>query len=158
MYLQSKLISIKNILILFIVFFNTPSILSDEKNYFKSLKYNMVNIRQGPSKDYPVKFTIKKKYLPVKVLDNYENFRKIIDIKNNSGWIHTSQLSNKKTAQNIKENSILLSKPKIYSKPIAKLESGKLVIIKKCKDNWCKIRVNNFLGWIKKDNLWGSIN
>ena len=48
--------------------------------------------------------------------------------------------------------------PTIYSKPIARLEVGRLVIIKKCKDEWCKIITGNYSGWILKSYLWGKIN
>ena len=63
----------------------------------------------------------------------------------------------KKTAININNESYLFEKPKVFSKPLAKLEKGKLVIVKRCKNNWCKILANNFSGWIRKDNLWGRL-
>ena len=66
-------------------------------------------------------------------------------------------LSKKKSAINIKNNSILYKKPTIYSKPLAKLESGRLVIVKKCKVKWCKIESGDYQGWIYKKNLWGRI-
>ena len=157
MYLQSKLNSGFAILFSFFIFFHITNASTNEKDYFLTLKNNKVNVRQGPSFDYPIKFIIKKKYLPVKIIDSYDNFKKVIDINNNSGWIHVSQLFKKKSAINIKNNSLILSQPKIYSKPIAKLEKGRLVLIKKCKEIWCKVNADNFLGWIKKENLWGKI-
>ena len=63
----------------------------------------------------------------------------------------------KKSAITIKNNSILFKKPTIYSKPIARLETGRLVLIKKCKAKWCKITSDNFSGWIFKSSLWGKI-
>ena len=111
----------------------------------------------GPSKDYPIKFTYKKKYLPLQILDKFENWKKIKDFENNSGWIHTSLLSKKKSAINIKNNSILYKKPTIFSEPIAKLEAGRLMIIKKCKKNWCKVNSSSFEGWVLKNSLWGKI-
>ena len=89
--------------------------------------------------------------------DKLENFRKVIDHEKNSGWIHISQLSKKKAGIININISILFDKPTIYSKPIAKIEKGRLCLIKKCKDVWCKIRVGNYVGWIKKDNIWGRI-
>ena len=135
-----------------------PKLLASEKINFLSLKNNEVNLRQGPSFKYPIKLTYNKKYLPVIILDKSETWRKIKDFENNSGWIHVSQLSKKNSAINIKNNSILFKKPTIYSKPIAKLESGRLVLIKKCNLKWCKISSGNFKGWIKKSYLWGKIN
>ena len=142
--------------IFFILFF-TLSTLADETISFLSLKNNEVNLRQGPSFEYPVKLTYKKKYLPVIVFDQSESWRNIKDFENNSGWIHISQLSNKKSGINIKDNSILYKKPTIYSQPIAKLELGRLVLIKKCKTKWCKIATGGYSGWIYKNSLWGKI-
>ena len=146
-------------ILIFIFFFNflfINYILSNEKDYFLTLKYNEVKVRQGPSFEYPVKFIYNKKYLPVKIIDSKDNFKKITDLKNNNGWIHISQLTKKKSAINIFDLALVFKKPNIYSKPIVKLESGKMVTIKRCKDKWCKISTQNISGWIKKKFLWGK--
>ena len=130
---------------------------ANESKKFLSLKNNEVNLRQGPSFKYPIKLIYKKKYLPVLILDTSETWRKIKDFNNNYGWIHISQLSKKKTALNFKNNSILYKNPTIYSKPIARLEVGRLVLIIRCKAQWCKIKTGNYKGWISKKNLWGKI-
>ena len=151
----------KHYLIILVLFFSAlfffSKLLANESKKFLSLKNNEVNLRQGPSFEYPIKFVYKKKYLPVKILDKSETWRKIIDFENNSGWIHSSQLSKKKSAICKKNNSVLYKKPTIFSKPIAKLEIGRLVLIKKCKLKWCKISSGNFSGWIYKNSLWGKI-
>ena len=144
---------------LFLLFFFTiliNDLLAVEKN-FLTLRNDKVNLRQGPSFQYPVKIFYNKKYLPVIIEDKSENFRKIRDHQNNSGWIHVSQLSKKKSAINKKSNSILYKKPTIYSKPIARLEIGRLVLVNKCKSEWCKINSGGFSGWINKNSLWGKI-
>ena len=146
------------LVLFFLIIFLIQKTLASEDINFLSLKNNEVNVRVGPSKKYPIKFTYKKRYLPLEILDKSETWRKTKDFEKNSGWIHISQLSKKKSAINIKNNSILFKKPTIYSKPIAKLESGRLVLIKKCKEKWCKITTGDFSGWIKKNYLWGKIN
>ena len=138
-----------------ILFFCTQSS-ANENIIFLSLKNSEVNLRVGPSYEYPVKLTYKKKYLPVIILDKSGTWRKIKDFENNSGWMHISQLSKKKTALNSRNNSILYRKPTLYSKPIARLEIGRLVLIKKCNVKWCKITSGNFTGWISKSSLWGK--
>ena len=145
------------LVIFFLIIFFTQKSLASESINFLSLKNNEVNVRVGPSKEYPIKFTYKKKYLPLEVLDKSETWRKIKDFENNSGWIHISQLSKKKSAININNNSLLYKKPTIYSKPIVKLEIGRLILIKKCKEKWCKITSGGYSGWIFKDSLWGKI-
>ena len=144
------------LVIFFLIIFFIQKSLASESINFLSLKNNEVNVRVGPSKEYPIKFIYKKKYLPLEVLDKSETWRKIKDFENNSGWIHISQLSKKKSAININNNSLLYKKPTIYSKPIVKLEIGRLVLIKKCKKKWCKITSGGYSGWIFKGSLWGK--
>lgn len=140
-----------------IIFFSSRSFASENKK-FLSLKKNEVNLRQGPSFEYPIKLIYKKKYLPVLILDKSGPWRKIKDFENNTGWIHVALLSKKKSAINIKNNVMLYKKPTIFSKPIAKLETGRLVLVSKCNNKWCKIISDNYTGWIFIDTLWGSIN
>ena len=139
----------------FLLFFS--NINANENKEFLTLKNIEVNLRQGPSFEYPIKLVYKKKYLPVIIIDKSETWRQIKDFENNSGWIHISQLSRRKSGINIKNNSIIYKKPTIYSKPIAKLEVGRLVLIKKCKTKWCKIATGGYSGWIFKSSLWGKI-
>tara|TARA_B100000780_G_C20871453_1_gene346574 strand:+ start:63 stop:512 length:450 start_codon:yes stop_codon:yes gene_type:complete len=141
--------------ILSLLIFFTYSLSAKEK--FLSLKKNEVNVRYGPSLDNPIKYIYRKINLPVKQIDKKENWRRIIDLKNNSGWIHTSQLREKSNSIIVLKDKILFKKPSNFSKPIAKLELGRLLIIKKCDTNWCKITTGNYSGWIKADNVWGSI-
>ena len=122
---------------------------------FLMLKNDKVNVRYGPGFKYPIKFIYKKRFLPVKVIDNKENFRRIIDHKNNNGWIHVSQLK-KVNSLIVSEDTILFSKASKFSKPLAKLEKGKLLIVKKCQENWCKVSDENYLGWINTNNAWGK--
>ena len=92
---QNVLINVKNFfLIIATSLFENNSFANDE--YFLTLRYDKVNLRQGPSKEYPVKIFYKKKYLPVLIQDRSDNFRKIQDHENNTGWIHISQLSKKR--------------------------------------------------------------
>ena len=140
--------------ILIFIFF--PFHVSSEE-IFLSLKKNKVNVRYGPSFESPVKFIYKKVNLPIRQIDKKENWRRIIDLKNNSGWIHRSQL---KTINSIipLEDKILFKKPSSFSKPLAKIQKGRVLIIKKCTEGWCKIKSEKFIGWIKTDNIWGTIN
>ena len=126
------------------------------EEYFLTLRNDKVNLRLGPSFNYPIKIIYKKKYLPVLIKDKSENFRKIQDHENNSGWIHISQLSKKKSGIT-NENLILYNRPTMYSKPLAKIETGRLLIISKCKESWCKIKTEKYKGWVKKKGIRGRL-
>ena len=123
---------------------------------FLSLKKSKVNVRYGPSFETKIKYVYRKINLPIKQIDKKENFRRIVDLKNNSGWIHTSQLKPSNSII-ILENKILFNKPSNLSRPIARLEKGRLLILKKCEGIWCSISTEGYLGWIKAENIWGSI-
>jgi len=142
------------IIIIYSIFFFEISTFSKDE-YFLTLRYEKVNLRQGHSRKYPIKIFYKKKFLPVLIKDQSENYRKIQDHENNTGWIHLSQLSKKKAAIVINEQLIMFSSPTIYSKPIAILKKGRLAKIIKCKNEWCKSETDKYKGWIKKENLWG---
>jgi SH3-like domain-containing protein len=138
-----------------IFYFISLSLFANEE-YFLTLRNDKVNLRLGPSFDYPIKIIYKKKYLPVIIKDRSDNFRKIQDHENNSGWIHISQLSKKKSGIAI-QDKILYKKPTIYSKPLANIKTGRLLLISKCKLDWCKIKTGKYSGWVKKENLWGRL-
>ena len=146
----------KKILLLLIIIFSSD-LVANEKSEFLSLKKAKVNVRYGPGFDYPVKYIYKKINLPVKIIDKKENFRRIIDFKKNSGWVHISQLKKNKSFI-LLEDKILFSKPTKYSKPIIKIAKGRLLVVKKCKKIWCRVKTDNYLGWLKTDNIWGFIN
>ena len=146
----------QKVIFLLVLFFFTHNLFAKEE-YFLTLRNETVNLRQGPSFDYPVKIFYKKKFLPILIQDKSENFRKVRDHENNSGWIHISQLSKKKAAITIDDDLVLFSNSTIYSNPIAILKKGKLVIINKCKKEWCKISTREFKGWLQKKSLWGLL-
>ena len=146
---------LKIVFLFCLIFSSFQNLIAEE--YFLTLRNDKVNLRQGPSFEYPVKLFYKKKFLPVVVQDKFDNFRKIRDHENNTGWVHISQLSKKKAALTLDDEQLIFSKPTIYSKPLAILKKGRLCKIHKCKDEWCKISVEKYKGWVKKDILWGLL-
>ena len=143
---------IKKVYIVFFLLFFTHISFANE--IFVSLKKNKVNVRYGPSFESDIKYVYKKINLPLKQIDKKENFRRIIDLKNNNGWIHISQLKKSNSVIATKDK-VLFKKPTSFAKPIAQIKEGRLLIVEKCEQNWCKITSEEFKGWIKKDNIWG---
>ena len=127
---------------------------SSAEEKFLSLKKSKVNVRYGPSFDSEIKYIYKKINLPVKQIDQKENFRRIVDLKNNSGWIHVSQLK-KANSIIILKNKILFKSASNFSKPLAKLEKGRLLVVKNCENSWCNITTGDYVGWIKTEDIWG---
>ena len=146
-----------NFIILLLICFFSQTSLSVSKEKFLSLKKNKVNVRYGPSFEFPVKYIYKKINLPIKEIDKKENFRRIIDHKKNSGWIHVSQLK-KINSTIVTVDKILFSRPSVFSKPIAVIKKNRLLVILKCNVDWCKVETDGFKGWVDKANLWGNLN
>ena len=147
---------IKKIAILFLClsFSGIQFINAEEK--FLSLKKNKVNVRYGPSFDSKIKYIYKKINLPVKQIDKKENFRRIVDLKNNSGWIHISQVK-KSNSIIILEDKIIYKKASNFSKPVVRLEKGRLLIVKNCEKIWCNVKTGDYSGWVKTNNIWGFV-
>ena len=145
----------KKILIVFFSVFFITNASSD--TIFLSLKKNKVNVRYGPSFQSPIKFIYKKINLPIKQIDKKDNWRRIIDLKNNSGWIHWSQLKKINSIISL-DDKILFKRPSNFSKPLAKIKRGRVLILQKCTEGWCKIKTNKIKGWIKTENMWGLTN
>ena len=140
---------------IFIIFFSLLSFSNGAaEDIFLSLKKNKVNVRYGPSFDSQIKFTYKKKDLPIKQIDKKENWRRIVDSKNNSGWIHWSQLKRINSVIPLNDK-ILFNKPSNFSKPIAKIQKGRVLLLQKCEIGWCRIKTEKFKGWIKNKDVWG---
>tara|TARA_B100000787_G_scaffold129209_1_gene98069 strand:+ start:345 stop:794 length:450 start_codon:yes stop_codon:yes gene_type:complete len=137
---------------LFISILFTQFLNAEEK--FWSLKNDKVNVRYGHGKEHAIKYIYRKLNLPVKQIDKKDNWRRIIDLKNNSGWIHDSQLKRSNSII-ILEDKILLKNASNFSKPIARLEKGRLLFINKCEDVWCNVTTDDYRGWIKIKNVWG---
>ena len=142
------------ILIIFFYFFFS---IANAESIFLSLKKNKVNVRYGPSFDSPIKFVYKKENLPVKQIDKKENFRRIIDFKNNSGWIHVSQLRNVNSIIPLTDK-ILFKKPSKFSKPLANVKKGRVLVVIKSDGDWCKVKSDKFKGWVTNKDLWGKID
>jgi SH3-like domain-containing protein len=150
----SKLFLIASILFSVIVFAEQKSL----QIRYVTIKSNQVNARKGPGVNYPIEWVFVKKGEPVKVVSEFEQWRKIQDIDGSGGWVHSSVLSPKRNVI-IKSSSIvkLLSKADEKGKIIAKLEPGLRCIFNKCKNSWCQIKCSGYKGWLKAEYLWGLI-
>ena len=146
----------KIILLALILFAFHTEIIAKEK--FLSLKNSKVNVRYCPELKCPIKYIYRKLDYPIKQIDKKENFRRIIDIKKNSGWIHISQLNEISKSFITLEDKILFKKPSLFSKPLFRINKGRLLVVKKCEQEWCSVKTDNYYGWIKTNNIWGYIN
>ena len=146
----------KIILFIFFVLFSTNafSIIYPITPKYVSLKKNIVNLRWNASLDAPIHFIYQKKGLPVLIINEHGNWKKIRDVGGTEGWIHRSMLSNKKTFINKKKQNLIkyLEKKDLVIAIVNKDVVGRIV---KCENHYCLVKIKGYKGWLEKEFLWG---
>lgn len=122
---------------------------------FVSLKSSEINLRVGPGKEYPIGWIFMKAGLPVLLLTEFEQWRKIKFVDGIEGWVHQNMISAKRTGIIVNHLAILYKNASM-SYPIAKLEKGVIVKIIKKEKSFIKIEVNKVRGWIEEKEIWGT--
>ena len=123
---------------------------------YVSLKSNDSNIRVGPSMNYPIKFKYIIKNYPLRVIEEYEDWRKVEDFKNNIGWIHKSLISGTRTGIVLsKKNKNIELLNTLEGSVIGEIGINNIINLEKCKIDWCLVSARNFKGWMNKNNIWG---
>lgn len=127
-----------------------------ENQIFMSIKSSEVNARKGPGVNYPILYNYEYKWLPVKILASYDNWRKIKDLEGDESWIHLSFLSKKRTVILSSKTPVYLYKSNSSSSIIvAKIMPKVVMSLKSCNKSWCKVTAKNVTGYIMASNIWG---
>jgi len=124
---------------------------------FASLRSDEVNVRTGPGTRYPVDWVFKRKMMPVEIVAEYENLRKIRDWQGASGWVYQGLLTGKRSFIIPTRVANLHKTPATQAEVVAKLEPEVMGEIRSCQGDWCRVKVNNagVTGWIARTDLWG---
>lgn len=125
-------------------------------SYFRTLKSDEVNVRTGPGLRYPIAWVYKRQYLPVKIVERFEYWRKIEDFEGEEGWVHKSLLSGKRYGMANRQQIVkIYRKPNASSSVVAQIERHVIVMLSECNARWCKIHHGDIKGWMQKKKLWG---
>jgi SH3-like domain-containing protein len=124
---------------------------------FASLDSNEVNLRAGPGTDYPILWVYQRKGLPVEIIQEFDTWRRIRDRDGTVGWVQQGLLSGKRGALVIDEARTLRTDPTGGAKAVAILQPGVVAEIAECgTDNWCRMEVKGYKGWLRRDDFWGT--
>ena len=147
-------------ILFFLVSFNlhakTGSVTGLEIPRFVSLKSNEVNLRVGPSTNYPIELMYITKNLPVEVIDEFDAWRKTKDHKGKTGWLHKSLIQGDRfvlTGYKNNNNVNLFNRPN--GSIIGVIKKNNILELNNCILYWCKVSKENINGWILKKNIWG---
>ena len=123
---------------------------------FVSLKSNDVNLRVGPSVNYPIELKYTQNNLPVEIIDEFDVWRKIKDSENNIGWLHKSLIKGDRFVLTVNKNNYVKS---IYNRPngnqIGMVEKNNILSLESCLKNWCLVSHQKIRGWLSKEFIWG---
>ena len=139
-----------------VVFMCVPVVAKEQTEpRFVSLKADEVNVRVGPGKQYPVKWTYVVSGVPVLIIAEWDNWRKIRDWEGQEGWVHSALLSAKRTVIVTGEKRTLYRRADASSPPVVRLRPGIIADVEDCNDGWCRVEVRNYRGWLKRGDFWG---
>lgn len=124
---------------------------------YVSLKFGKTNGRTGPSRDHAIAWQYRRRGLPLIVVAETENWRKVRDVNGDESWVRKSGLSGERFVITTAETQ-LFAKPKSGARAVATSETGALMKLENCnEEGWCRVKAGNGTrGWAPHQNLWGA--
>jgi SH3-like domain-containing protein len=122
---------------------------------FVTLRSEEVNLRAGPGVRYPVEWVFVRRQMPVEILQEFENWRRIRDRDGTEGWVHQSMLTGRRAAIVAGDMRNLRRRPEADAPVVARVESGVIGALLECKDAWCRLEAGGFRGWLPREEIWG---
>ncbi len=129
---------------------------ADDLPRFLSLKSDLVNLRVGPGRRYPIDWVYKRRGLPLLVIAKFEQWRRVRDHEGTRGWVHQSLLSQRRTALTVGGTQTIRTSPSGNAPAILRAEAGIVAELLDCEGNWCRVSLADETGWIPRDGLWGA--
>ena len=125
---------------------------------FVSVKSNKVNVRRGPNPTYQIDWVYTRSGVPLKVIAEYENWRRVEDFQGEGGWIHSRLLSGNRFVIFLKSRTLLKRRPKDGSPTLAVVQQGGIAKFINKTGLWSEVSVQGYSGWIPNESVWGTLN
>ncbi len=125
---------------------------------FEALRWDEVNGRVGPSLSYPIAWRYSRKGLPVLIIKESGDWRRIRDPGGDEVWIHGRMLADGGQTALVTQPVLLQATPASESGGIAEVAPGVVVDIDECRDTSCRVKAGGFRGWVSREDLWGIDN
>jgi len=124
---------------------------------FVSLKSDVVNMRVGPGHEYPLQWIYVRKNLPLKVISEFDVWRKVVDHEGETGWVHGQLVSLKRYGVITSSNAKLRADPNQQASVTMIAEAGVLMEVQYCEGQWCRLGTDNAKGWLERRQFWGVL-
>ncbi|MEM7507399.1 MAG: SH3 domain-containing protein [Pseudomonadota bacterium] len=125
---------------------------------FVSLRSSEINVRRGPGLNYPKDWVFRRAGLPVKVVEEYGDWRRIVDSDDAGGWVYHALLTGRRTVLITAPQVLLRKRPTQTAEATVELRQGVVARLTACEQDWCEMTIEDFRGWAPKDALWGIEN
>ena len=122
---------------------------------FVSLRAGEVNVRRGPGLDYRIDWVFQRAGLPVRIVDEYQNWRRVADSDDAGGWVFHALLTARRTALVTEPEVSLRAEPSNTARITARAEQGVVAALRQCQIDWCELEASGHRGWARKSALWG---
>lgn len=122
---------------------------------FVALRSDKVNMRTGPGAQYPIEWVYQRKDLPVEIVGEFDNWRKIRDAEGTEGWVHERMVTGRRSVLVEGKIRALYDRPEAASRVVARAEPGVIAKLLACDPGWCRVEVGSVAGWLPRDEIWG---
>jgi SH3-like domain-containing protein len=128
---------------------------ADKLPRFASLRADEVNLRVGPGENYPIEWILKRKEMPVEIVEQFQNWLRIEDWQGDKGWVLDRMVSAKRAV--VVDGAVrgLRRQPDPGAAVIARAEPGVVAKLLELKGGWCRVEAGGFRGWLRRDEIWG---
>lgn len=132
-----------------------PSANADKLPRFVSLRSDEINLRVGPGENYPIAWVFKRKDMPVEIVEQFQNWRRVADWQGDKGWILDRMVTAKRSV--IVDGAVraLHRQPDTASPVIARAEPGVIAKLLELQGPWCRIEAGGYKGWVRRTEVWG---
>jgi len=148
----------RGLALLVLLLVSTPASAQErEVPYWASLRAGEVNMRVGPSEDFPIEWVYRRQGLPVKVVRVMQGWRLVEDPDGSRGWIIARLLTPDRGAIVIGDGLAELREAGDSSARVLwRAEPGVVGTLGGCDDGWCEFKVGPRKGWVRAARLWGA--
>lgn len=124
---------------------------------FVSLRFSEVNLRRGPDQAQMIDWTYTRRRLPVMIIAEHNDWRRVCDQRAVTGWIHVSQLTSQRTVRTVPEQTRMRMRPQEDARSLAEAEAGAILGLRRCRGEWCLVEAEGHAGWMPRQALWGVL-
>lgn len=122
---------------------------------YVSIRADTVNARRGPGLDYRIDWVFQRAGLPVRIVDEYDHWRRIVDSDDAGGWVYHALLTSRRTALVTAPEVALRDEPAETAAANAIAQQGVVAQLVRCRPEWCELEVRGSSGWVPKQAIWG---